>query len=83
MVLRKIRGAFAEKFGARWSVDRERGILKSGWANVFKIQANPEGAPYGVQFNEEGILDLSLARADVQQVVGELAAPPAPTKWCL
>eukprot|EP00959_Pyramimonas_sp_CCMP1952_P072691 1518768-Pyramimonas_sp.AAC.1 len=68
MVPRKIRGACAEKFGGRWSIDRERGILKSDWTNVLKIQANPEGALYDVQFNAEGILDLSLTRADVQQL---------------
>eukprot|EP00959_Pyramimonas_sp_CCMP1952_P185164 3871856-Pyramimonas_sp.AAC.1 len=68
MALRRIRGACADKFGGRWSVDRERGMLKSGWTNVLKIQANLEDAPYSVQFNQEGTLDLKLTRADIQAV---------------
>ena len=62
-------------------MDRERGLVKSGWTNVPKVEAKPDD--YDVQYNNEGILDLALTRSAIQEVVDEVTAPSPPTQWSL
>ena len=53
------------------------------WTSVVRIRAQPEDEPYEIHYNLEGLLDVSLERASVQEVIDHILAPPAPPEWSL